>query len=83
VLFIVVVMIVILVLAALVLVYVAYPHRGEDVPAAPWLGEAMGRAADAAPMVDRDGEERAGRRKRAEPTERGSVFGQERSGFFH
>lgn len=42
----------------LVVTYVAYPHRGEDLPAAPWLGEAMSRAADAAPTVrpeeDRD-----------------------------
>ncbi|ABL82773.1 MULTISPECIES: hypothetical protein [unclassified Nocardioides] len=47
----VVVMILILVLAGLVVVYVAYPHRGEDVPAAPWLGEAMARAVDAAPTI--------------------------------
>ncbi|MEP9381166.1 hypothetical protein [Nocardioides sp. KR10-350] len=46
-----VVMIVILVLAALVLIYVAYPHRGEEMPAAPWLGEAMEKAADAAPTL--------------------------------
>jgi hypothetical protein len=51
---IVVVMIVILLLAGLVVTYVAYPHRGEDLPAAPWLGEAMSRAADAAPVLDED-----------------------------
>jgi len=49
---IVVVMIVILVLAGLVLVYVAYPHRGEEVPAAPWLGGMMERAAEAAPTLE-------------------------------
>ena len=49
---IIVTMLVILVLAGLVVVYVAYPHRGEDVPAAPWLGEAMSKAVDAAPLVE-------------------------------
>jgi hypothetical protein len=33
----------ILVVAGAVVVYVAYPHRGEEVPGAPWLGEAMQR----------------------------------------
>lgn len=48
------VMLVIVVLAALVVTYVAYPHRGQEVPAAPWLGEAMTRAAEAAPTIDPD-----------------------------
>ena len=30
-----------LLLAATVVVYVAYPHRGHDVPAAPWISRAM------------------------------------------
>lgn len=51
-LFVVVSMLVVLVIAGLVVVYVAYPHRGEDVPAAPWIGEAMSRAADAAPLLE-------------------------------
>ena len=38
---IVLVMLVILVLAGLVVLYVAFPHRGEEVPRPPWLGEAM------------------------------------------
>jgi hypothetical protein len=46
------VMILILVLAGLVVAYVAYPHRGEEMPAAPWLGEAMAKAVDAAPVLD-------------------------------
>ena len=45
------VMIVILVMAVLVVTYAAYPHRGEDVPAAPWLGDAMARAVEAAPTI--------------------------------
>jgi hypothetical protein len=44
-------MLVILVLAALVVTYAAYPHRGEEVPAAPWLGDAMAKAVDAAPTI--------------------------------
>lgn len=45
-------MLVVLAVAGLVVVYVAYPHRGEEVPAAPWLGEVLGRAAGAAPLVE-------------------------------
>ncbi len=45
-------MLVILVLAALVVTYAAYPHRGEEVPAAPWLGDAMNKAAEAAPTIE-------------------------------
>ena len=48
---IVVVMGLILVLAGLVAAYVAYPHRGERMPATPWLGEAMAKAVDAAPVL--------------------------------
>lgn len=51
-LFILIAMLGILVTAGLVVVYVAYPHRGETVPAAPWLGDAMNRAADAAPLIE-------------------------------
>ena len=39
-------MLVILVIAGAVVVYVAYPHRGEEVPGAPWLGDAMQRGVD-------------------------------------
>jgi hypothetical protein len=48
----VVVMVLILALASLVVAYVAYPHRGEELPAVPWLGEAMARAVEAAPTLD-------------------------------
>ena len=44
-------MLVILALAGLVLLYAAFPHRGEQVPAAPWLGEAMERAAESLPLL--------------------------------
>lgn len=49
---IVVVMVLILVLAGLVVAFVAYPHRGEELPAAPWLGDVMARAAEAAPTLE-------------------------------
>jgi len=48
---IVIAMLVIVALAAAVVVYVAFPHRGEDLPAAPWLSDAMTRAVDALPTV--------------------------------
>ena len=49
---IVIVMVLILVLAGLVVVFVAYPHRGEELPGVPWLGDVMSRAADAAPTLE-------------------------------
>lgn len=42
----------ILVLAAAVVLYVAFPHRGEDVPHAPWLGNKMKRGVNALPTLD-------------------------------
>ena len=53
---IVIVMVLILVLAGLVAAYVAYPHRGERMPATPWLGDAMAKAADAAPLIAEEDE---------------------------
>lgn len=50
--FIVVIMVVILALCGVIAAYVAYPHRGEDLPGAPWLGEAMSRAADVLPILE-------------------------------
>ena len=61
-LFVVISMLVILVIAGLVVLYVAYPHRGEEVPAAPWLGAAMSRATDAAPVLDVEYEDTEPRR---------------------
>jgi hypothetical protein len=54
---IVVLMVGILLIAGTVVVYVAFPHRGEDIPGAPWLGDAMSRAADAVPTVEDDAED--------------------------
>lgn len=55
-------MLLILVLAGAVVVYVAYPHRGEEIPGAPWVGDAMKRGVDTLgdlleqPAVSRDRE---------------------------
>lgn len=57
---IVIAMLLIVVVAAAVVVYVAFPHRGEDLPGAPWLGEAMSKAVDALPTVE-DGAADGGR----------------------
>ncbi|MCD4524759.1 hypothetical protein [Nocardioides sp. cx-173] len=51
-LIIILVMAAILVLCGLVLTYVAFPHRGADVPTAPWLGKSMAKAVDALPTLD-------------------------------
>ena len=50
--FLVVAMLVILVLAGLVVLYVAFPHRGEDVPYVGWLGRLLRRGVDTAPTLD-------------------------------
>lgn len=48
------VMLMILVAAAFVVVYVAFPHRDQEVPGAPWLGEAMKRGVEAMPPTLED-----------------------------
>jgi len=48
----VVAMLVILVLAGLVVLYVAFPHRGEDVPYVGWLGRLLRKGVDTAPTLD-------------------------------
>ena len=57
-------MLAILAIAGAVVLYVAYPHRGEDVPHTPWVGEAMRKGVDALPTLDnqRAREEAAARR---------------------
>lgn len=45
-------MVVILAIAAVIVLYVAYPHRGADVPNVPWVGEALKRGVDALPTLD-------------------------------
>lgn len=55
--FIIVTMGVILALCGVIAVFVAFPHRGEEIPGAPWLGDAMSRAADAVPVLEEEGTE--------------------------
>jgi hypothetical protein len=54
--FLVVAMLVILVLAGMVVLYVAFPHRGEDVPHVPWLGRLLRKGVDTAPTLDNTGD---------------------------
>jgi hypothetical protein len=58
-------MLVILVLAGLVVLYVAFPHRGEDVPHVPWVGHLMHRGVDTAPTLDNTGDTGDGAAARA------------------
>jgi len=39
-------------IAAAVAVYVAYPHRGEQIPVVPQLGDAMRKGVDALPTLE-------------------------------
>jgi hypothetical protein len=52
--FIIVLMAAILALCGVIAAYVAFPHRGEELPGAPWLGDAMSRAADAMPLLEEE-----------------------------
>ena len=48
---IVLVMLLVLVAAATVVLYVAYPHRGEQLPVVPQLGDAMRKSVDSLPTI--------------------------------
>ena len=41
-----------LLMAGVVAAYVAFPHRGEDLPVVPQLGEAMRKGVDALPTLE-------------------------------
>jgi hypothetical protein len=45
-------MLVIMLVAGVVVLYVAFPHRGEDVPQAAWVGDAMRRGVQMLPTLD-------------------------------
>lgn len=45
-------MLVIMVLAAVVVLYVAFPHRGEEMPRTPWVGDAMKKGVNRLPTLD-------------------------------
>jgi hypothetical protein len=40
-----------LVLAGLVVVYVAFPHRGADVPSVPWVGDVLRKGVEMLPTL--------------------------------
>lgn len=40
------------VIAGVVVLYVAYPHRGEEMPHTPWVGEAMRKGVDRLPTLE-------------------------------
>ena len=50
-------MVVIVAIAALVVTFVAFPHRGEEVPGVPWLSDSMSRAVDVLPTLDNTSDE--------------------------
>jgi hypothetical protein len=54
-------MLAILFLAGIVVVYAAFPHRGEDIPGATWLGDVMNRAADVVPTLEEEEGEQSNR----------------------
>lgn len=56
-------MLVILLVACLVVTFVAYPHRGQEVPQVAWLGEAMTRAAERLPTIAEEEDLAVGRRR--------------------
>lgn len=45
-------MLVIMVIAGVVVLYVAFPYRGEEVPHTPWVGDAMRKGVDSLPTLD-------------------------------
>jgi hypothetical protein len=45
-------MILILAIAGVIVLYVAFPHRGEEVPHTPWVGEAMRKGVNSLPTLD-------------------------------
>ena len=55
---IVVVLLLALVLSAAVILYAAYPYRGEDTPLTPRLGEAMRRGVQSLPTLDLEHQDR-------------------------
>ena len=63
---IVVVLLLALVLAAVVIVYAAYPYRGEQTPVTPRLGDAMRRGVRSLPTVDKDEHDHASGRRVSE-----------------
>lgn len=60
---IVVVLLLALVLAAAVMIYAAYPYRGEETPVSPRLGEALRRGVESLPTLDLEQQDRVSERR--------------------
>lgn len=45
-------MLIIMIVAGVIVLYVAFPHRGEDVPHTPWVGDALRKGVDRLPTLD-------------------------------
>jgi hypothetical protein len=45
-------MVLIMLMAGLIVLYVAFPHRGEDMPHTPWVGDVMRRGVHRLPTLD-------------------------------
>jgi hypothetical protein len=45
-------MLLIVAMAGVIVLYVAFPHRGEEVPNAPWVGDAMRKGVKKLPTLD-------------------------------
>jgi len=65
---IVVVLLLAIVLAAVVMVYAAYPYRGEQTPVTPRLGQAMRRGVRSLPTLDHQEQDRPLGRRVAQET---------------
>lgn len=51
-LYIVFAMTVIMLVAGVVVLYVAFPHRGEEMPHTPWIGDTLRKGVDRLPTLD-------------------------------
>ena len=63
---IVIVLLLALVLSGAVLLYAAYPYRGEETPLTPRLGDAMRRGVESLPTLDREEQDQLTGRQRVE-----------------
>lgn len=54
-------MLLILLVSGGVVVYVAYPHRGEELPVLPQLGDAMRKGVDSLPVLPEQEQDEARR----------------------
>ena len=50
-------MLLIVLLAGAVVLYVAFPHRGQEMPHTPWVGKAMRKGVDRLPTLDNQREQ--------------------------